>query len=96
MPRPDLEHRMHLLEANRAAVMVMLAKAVATGKAVEDLVAVVADTPDSSSIVSSDDLPDGGLGEGASGFRVGPDRPSSRAARARSTLSFRAQEGRKG
>jgi hypothetical protein len=47
MPRPDLAHRMHLLEANRSAVMVMLAKAVATGKAVEELVAVVADTRDS-------------------------------------------------
>ena len=46
MPHPDLAHRMHLLEANRSAVMVMLQKAVATGKAVEELVAVVADTRD--------------------------------------------------
>jgi hypothetical protein len=41
-----LEHRLHLLQSNRTAVMVMLQKAVTSGLPVEDLVAVVADTRD--------------------------------------------------
>jgi hypothetical protein len=46
MARADIDHRMHLLHHNRAAVMVMLGKSVATGLAVEDLVALVVDTMD--------------------------------------------------
>jgi hypothetical protein len=44
--RPDLEARLHLLEHNRGAVMVMLGKSAATGLAVDDAVAIVADTID--------------------------------------------------
>ena len=47
MSNPDLDHRMHLLGYNRQAVMLMLAKSVASGLALDDTVAVVADTTDS-------------------------------------------------
>ena len=47
MASPDLDARLHLLQHNRAAVMVMLAKSVASGLAVQDSVAIVADTTDS-------------------------------------------------
>jgi hypothetical protein len=47
MAHPDLEARLHLLNHNREAIMVMLAKSVASGLAVDNTVAVVADTTDS-------------------------------------------------
>ena len=47
MSSPDLDARMHLLHHNRQAIMAMLAKSVASGLAVGDTVAVVADTTDS-------------------------------------------------
>jgi hypothetical protein len=47
MANPDLDARLHLLNHNREAVMVMVAKSVASGLAVDDTVAVVADTTDS-------------------------------------------------
>jgi hypothetical protein len=43
----DLEARLHLLNSNREAVMVMLDKSAASGLSVEDTVAIVADTTDS-------------------------------------------------
>jgi hypothetical protein len=46
MKSADLEHRLHLLRANRTAVILMLQKTVTSGLAIEDLVAVVADTRD--------------------------------------------------
>ena len=47
MANPDLDHRMHLLQHNRQAVMVMVARSVASGLSVDETVAVVADTTDS-------------------------------------------------
>jgi hypothetical protein len=47
MAHPDLDARLHLLQHNREGIMVILAKSVASGLAVHDLVAVVADTTDS-------------------------------------------------
>ncbi len=47
MSHPDLEARLHLLNHNREAVMVMVAKSLASGLAVDDTVAVIADTTDS-------------------------------------------------
>jgi hypothetical protein len=47
MANPDLEARLHLLQHNREAIMVMLAKSAASGLSVDDTVALVADTTDS-------------------------------------------------
>lgn len=47
MANPDLEARLHLLNHNREAVLVMLGKSVASGLAIDETVAVIADTTDS-------------------------------------------------
>ena len=47
MGNPDLDTRLHLLEHNREAVMVMLGRSIASGLATDDTVAIVADTTDS-------------------------------------------------
>ena len=43
---PDLEARLHLLNHNRLAIAVMVAKSCMSGLAVDDTVAIVADTTD--------------------------------------------------
>ncbi len=45
-PNPGTEVRLHLVKANRAAIYVMLCRAVSGGLAVSDAVVVVADTSD--------------------------------------------------
>jgi hypothetical protein len=47
MANTDLEARLYLLNSNREAVMLMLGRSVASGLAVDDTVAVIADTTDS-------------------------------------------------
>ena len=45
-PNPGIEARLHLVQANRAAIYVMLCRAVSGGLLVGDAVVVVADTSD--------------------------------------------------
>jgi hypothetical protein len=47
MPQPDLDRRLQLLQHNRDAAMLMLSSILAGGLAVDDVVAIVADTRDS-------------------------------------------------
>jgi hypothetical protein len=45
-PNPDTEARLHLVKANRAAIYVMVCRAVGGGLSVGDAVVIVADTSD--------------------------------------------------
>jgi hypothetical protein len=47
MTTPNLDARLHLLRHNREGIMVMLKKSAAAGLAIEDSVAIIADTRDS-------------------------------------------------